>query len=286
MAQAKEAARFPDSLHLGVVDQAEGPLQDPPPRYLFVNYLAARGPCWARAKAMSLYRGEDWFLQIDSHTDFDQDWDAKLIDQISPLGPKAALTAYPNAFLFTNGGRERQYITRKVMPLVVLEGFKDSYILEFHRNVLETDAMVPAIHVGGCFLFAPGGFVRQFPYDPNLYFHGEEQSMFLRLYTHGWDVYHPPELPIYHQYNVDLTIPRPPHWDAEHEAKRKIKWTERERLSRQRLADLVTGRLTGEYGLGKVRTLADYAAFSGIDYATRTIEPRAYRVQFDAVTVA
>ena len=33
----------------------------------------------------------------------------------------------------------------------------------------------------------------------------------------------------------------------------------------------------GVYGLGSIRSVADYAAFSGIDYAARTIAPRAYK---------
>jgi hypothetical protein len=38
----------------------------------------------------------------------------------------------------------------------------------------------------------------------------------------------------------------------------------------------VEGELTGAYGLGGVRSVADYADFSGIDYRARTIAPKAY----------
>jgi hypothetical protein len=31
------------------------------------------------------------------------------------------------------------------------------------------------------------------------------------------------------------------------------------------------------YGLGSVRSMADYARFCGIDYAARVLEPRAYQ---------
>ena len=54
-----------------------------PARLSMVNIdpLQARGPCWARSLAMSLYAGEDWFFQIDSHMDFDPHWDERLITQ-------------------------------------------------------------------------------------------------------------------------------------------------------------------------------------------------------------
>ena len=41
------------------------------------------------------------------------------------------------------------------------------------------------------FLFAPGTFVREVPYDPELYFLGEEAAMTLRAFTHGYDLFHP-----------------------------------------------------------------------------------------------
>ena len=42
----------------------------------------ATGPCWARGVAFSLWRGEDYFLQIDSHMRFRPGWDSYLIWQL------------------------------------------------------------------------------------------------------------------------------------------------------------------------------------------------------------
>jgi len=67
------------------------------------------------------------------------------------------------------------------------------------------------------------------------------------------------------------------HWDAAEDARRAVKWSEREKLSRQRLGDLVSGATLGVYGLGRVRSLADYAALSGIDYARKSLGPQAYK---------
>ncbi len=132
-------------------------------------------------------------------------------------------------------------------------------------------------HVGAGCLFATGRFAIDFPYDPAIYFHGEEQSVALRLFTSGWDIFHPPGMPIYHLYTTgDATAQRGLHWDAEHDAAREVKWKDLEARSRQRLAQIVGGAALGVYGLGKARTIADFAAFSGIDYATRRVSQRAY----------
>ena len=72
-------------------------------------------------------------------------------------------------------------------------------------------------------LIAPGRFVEQFPYDPWMYYLGEEQVLALRLFTHGWDIWHPVDNPIGHIYNgdQDATI-RPVHWSDDPNAERPI----------------------------------------------------------------
>lgn len=291
--RALATAQDPAGLHFGVVEQspAEWPRLAPPAgaaaRLSLVRIapLDARGPCWARAIAMSLYDGEDWFFQIDSHMDFDPGWDQALVAQASALLPGrrgVVLTSYPNAFVLEDGQPVHRHTTRGVLAHV-LKGeavFETGHpVLGFAAHPVDTATPLPGSHLGAGCLFAPGRLVQAFPYDPYLYFHGEEQALALRLYTHGWDIFHPPGLPVYHLYNnaEANAPPRAMHWDAAQDGQRSVTWWTLEQRSRQRLADLVAGQDLGVYGLGSVRTLADYAAFSGIDYAARTIAPKAYR---------
>src|SRR6476620_2198138 len=95
LARARAAAARPQDLHLAVIDQSPTPLPASamavlaPARvsYQRIDPLYARGPCWARSLAMALYDGEDWFLQLDSHMDFDQGWDTRLVEQATSLLP-------------------------------------------------------------------------------------------------------------------------------------------------------------------------------------------------------
>ena len=135
-------------------------------------------------------------------------------------------------------------------------------------------------HLGAGCLFAPGELVTHFPYDPYLYFHGEEQSLAARLFTHGWDIFHTPGLPLAHLYrSANGNAPtRPLHWDASQDAQRTQSWWTLEQRSRARLKALLqSSQDLGVYGLGRVRTLADYADFCGIDYSARTLAARAYQ---------
>jgi hypothetical protein len=43
----------------------------------------ATGPCFARHVTQSLYRGEDYFLSLDSHMRMVQNWDELLIEELS-----------------------------------------------------------------------------------------------------------------------------------------------------------------------------------------------------------
>jgi hypothetical protein len=289
--RAVAAAARPDRLHFGVVDQAPAgtPRPDLPTAgarlsLVRLDIADARGPCWARAIAMSLHDGEDWFLQLDSHMDFDPGWDERLVDQALALGApqrNVVITTYPDAFRFVEGAPVRSPTTAGVLAQVLKPGVAfapDHPVLSFEAQPVAAAAPLPAFHVGAGCLFAPGRIVQQLPYDPWLYFHGEEQAYALRLYTHGWDLFHMPDLPVHHLYN-DVgsgAPPRPLHWDAAHDALRETGWWTLEQRSRARLAALIAGEDLGIYGLGRVRSLADYARFSGIDYAERTLAPQAF----------
>jgi hypothetical protein len=290
LSRAVAMARDPWSLHFGVVDQSPpGQARIAAPggarlSQVRLDIADARGPCWARAIAMSLYDGEDWFLQLDSHMDFDSGWDERLVAQACALGGPArdlVISSYPDAFVFEQGRPVRKPTTRGVLAQVVKPGaaFEDGHpVLPFQAHPVDSDAPLPGFHVGAGCLFAPGRIVQAVPYDPWLYFHGEEQALALRLYTRGWDLFHMPGLPIHHLYNDQATglPPRPLHWDEAHEATRSVGWWTLEQRARARLNALVAGADLGVYGLGDRRSVADYAAFSGIDYARRTLAPEAF----------
>lgn len=289
--RAAARASDPARLHFGVVEQSPaGTARVEAPAgtrlsQVHVDIADARGPCWARAIAMTLYDGEDWFLQLDSHMDFNAGWDEALIAQALALGAPGrdlVLTTYPDAFRFADGQPVRQPTTQGVLVQVLKPQASfaaDHPVLPFEAQPLEVTEPVAGFHVGAGCLFAPGRITQRLPYDPWLYFHGEEQALALRLYTHGWDIFHIPDLPIHHLYNdaASGAPPRPLHWDEAHEAGRATSWWTLEQRSRARLAALVAGEDLGIYGLGTARSLADFAAFSGIDYAARTLAPRAFK---------
>lgn len=251
-------------------------------RYLQLHPVQSRGVCWARSVVGSLYAGEDYFLQIDSHMLFEPGWDTELIAQLRALRLRSArpiVSIYPYGFDFHHGA---PVVTDKFDPAAALV-FKvdaaapmtsEQVTLTFKAVPVSATEAVEGFHVAGGFLFAPGEFAQQLPYDPRLYFHGEEQSLALRAYTHGWDVFHPIRIPLYHHYKPAGQSHDTQHWQPQWESRRDFRFQDLTRAAHERLLDLVDQRRElGIYGLGQVRTLQSFATASGIDYAHRQLLP-------------
>lgn len=277
-------AAQPEAIHVGLVDQSIGRNREwlaakpywPNIRYVHLDPIDSNGVSWARGIAFSLSRGETYLLQIDSHTHFAADWDVRLIDSLETLRmlvERPILTTYPPAFEFD--ADSRPFPTQPPGPTVYglhrrpgSELSDSCATLSFEVEHLHDAEYVEGHHVGAGFLFTLGQFVDEVPYDPYLYFHGEEQSLAIRAYTRGWTILHPQHqrIPLYHLYKAPNQPHLTHHWHADYEAQRQVKRTELQQRSDARLLALVSGRLKGAYGLGTVRSLDEFARISGIDY--------------------
>ena len=251
-------------------------------RYIQFHPVDSRGCSWARSVAFSLYREEDFFLQIDSHTHFDEGWDEVLIDQLNftqTLNPKAILSCYPPPFDFDEAGNPFQSQPSSpsvywLRPMPELELSETDLTLRYRTEYVDDADFVVGHHIGGGFLFTSGHFIHDVPYDPYMYFHGDEQNITLRAFTRGWTIFHPrnDRIPLYHYYRGE-DIGRPTaHWKPDFEKHRAVSFSEMEAAARRRLIELVTGaRGDQPFGLGTAATLADFAEQSGIDYLARKV---------------
>lgn len=280
MADALVKAKYKSDINFGIVEQAplikRINLRSNKARYVGIDPFESRGACWARSICMSLYQGEEFFLQIDSHMLFDQDWDEKLINTLQACpSPKPIISSYPNAFEIIDGKPVRKPAAHRAICHIVKGDFpEDSLVLSFEGRPVDSD-LVPGFTVGAGCIFTHGQFIQEVPYDPWLYFHGEEQALAARAYTFGWDIFHTP-LPIYHLYDTDPdNCYRPKHWSEQDDKLRKQRWWELDKAAKERISKLFSGQSLGIYGLGPVRTLKQYEDFSGIDYTNRVIHERA-----------
>jgi hypothetical protein len=109
-------------------------------------------------------------------------------------------------------------------------------------------------------------------------FHGEEITFAVRAWTKGYDLYYPHRAVCYHRYTREK---RTTHWHDNET------WQYRDVMSQQRVRRLLgmeppAGEDLGPYGLGSVRTLAQYEAFSGVDFKNMLFAARAWSGRFDS----
>lgn len=281
-------ASQPQRLRFGVVDQSVHSEREKTRimpwagqvRYVHLHPRYARGPCWARALAYSLWDGETYLLQIDAHMWFQKGWDAQLIHEMTDIALQSGhkrhiVTTYPAAFTFKDGepvtaGSPEGVLVLRPVPEATLK--PDNPTMMFRAVPVNSKQRIAGYHVGAGCLFAAGHLLQDVPYDPWLYFHGEEQNLSVRAWTRGWEIWHPVNMPILHLYKEgggkEIV-----HWSPEEDAQRDFRWHELQDRARRRLCDLLyAGQITGAYGLGTARSLAEFARKSGIDYANRTVD--------------
>jgi hypothetical protein len=248
-------------------------------RILDIPWRDSQGACWARAAVMELWRGERWFLQVDSHCRFADGWDATLIAMARQTGStKPILSTY--ATPFEPGPQE---VLQGAPLQMALQGFTAEGIPHMRplamRDWQSMHRPLRARFLSAGFLFAPGSFVREVPYDPELYFLGEEAAMTLRAFTHGYDFFHPSETMVWHDYVRRDAVK---HWDDHTvESKTAIAWGERDLQSKAKIGKLLAGQMAGPFGLGSVRTIQEFEAYAGLsfrlrraqDYTSRSEEP-------------
>lgn len=243
---------------------------DPRFRVLAIDWRESRGACWARAEIMKLWQGEDWFLQVDSHCRFIYGWDTKLIDAMARTGsPKPLLSTYALHFK-----PARYDILVGSAMQIAFQAFTPDGIPQLKPAPFTGDKMpdrpVPARFLAAGFLFAPGSFVQEVPYDPDLYFMGEETAMTVRAYTHGYDLFHPVESIVWHDY---LRLEARKHWGDHTTTNVARPWSELDQRSRGKVQQLLRGESVESFGLGSVRTLEQYEAYAGLSFRLRKAHP-------------
>ena len=244
---------------------------------LDVSAADSKGACWARSEAMKLWAGEAWFLQVDSHCRFARSWDSKLIHMMAQTGSdKPILSTYANSFRVSEGNGALSEQLVGTPQQIAFAKFEADGIPSFKPAPLperqDTNRPVRARFLAGGFLFAQGMFVLEVPYDPHLYFLGEEISMSLRAFTQGYDLFHPTECVVWHDYIRSYAIR---HWEEHGSEREATSWKSLEARSRERLKLLLSGdvrRWHGAFGLGECRSREQYEAYAGLSFAKHKIQ--------------
>jgi hypothetical protein len=278
---ALENAKKPKNLVFGIArqyhpedgfDNLDKYRKDKRFRILDIPYLEAKGACWARNQIQQLYSGETYTLQIDSHMRFEKNWDYEMIKMIKQLQKKGhkkpLLTGYVSSFNPDNDPQERVNDPwRMVFDRFIPEGAV-FFLPETIPGWQDLKEPIPSRFYSAHYCFTLGEFAVEVQHDPEYYFHGEEISIAARAYTHGYDLFHPHKVLIWHEYT---RRGRTKQWDDDKD------WGERNNYCHKKNRSLfgMDGEEPmehGKYGFGSVRTLKDYEKYSGLLFERRAIQ--------------
>lgn len=255
----------------------------PDVRIISVPWQESKGLGWARSLTQSMYENEDYTLQLDSHHRFAENWDTTLIDMLEKqkeLSKKPLLTAYATGYDPLN-----DTVLNAVPCRVLPQDFKSSGTIWFNPNPIPNYQMlsgpIMARFVSGHYFFVDGKHCKEYVYDPDLYFAGDEIALSVRSFTLGYDLYHPHINVVWHHYG---RLDRTKHWTDHTDDKKKEgivekTWHDRDVLSKKRIRQLLgeedNGIDLGIYGLGKERSIQEYERYAGIDFKNKRIQLRA-----------
>ena len=241
------------------------------------HYSESGGIGWARAITNSLLEDEELTLQIDSHHKFLNGWDTLMLEdynQTKFLSDKPILTTYLTPFEY-----------EKDIPLNPTPCLMSQYEFSQDKLLMSRPCYIPDYKnknrvirsrtISGHFYLVNSNFIKEVPYDPDIYFGGyvEETTLSLRAYTNGYDFYSPYRQYIWHEYTRNG---RPKHWeDHGNEESIGYEMTKKTSLDRDIYARNKTRQLfeqeehnidLGIFGLGNKRSLRDYEIFGGFDF--------------------
>ena len=285
-------AACPLRVFVGICDQSYAHDIDPLDRYLRMarneeytykdnirvyrmDASEARGPMLARHMIQRyLYRQEKYYLQIDSHTLFTPNWDLELVRELNAcfsVSEKPVLTTYPDDYSHRSRYKGSQ-ASRPPGSYLRFKKINDQWKLpeleapKFRHVPLSP---MPSLFWAAGFSFSLGSVVRDVPYDCycDYVFFGEEIQMCARMWTHGYDFFHPTRMYVFHMWSRDY---RPTFWeqlqdDQERKALQKRGYARLKAVFGSTASPEANMTEIATYGLGTVRSLQAYEAYCGVD---------------------
>jgi len=278
-------AEYPERIHFGIFrqynpddgfDDLSQYKDDPRFKIEEIHYTKAKGLPYARALINdTLLTDEDFVCQLDSHHRFTKNWDTTLInwyDELVNDGYNPVIGGYSPMYNPFNDPEERVQ-----EPWMSQAACFYPFGTIFIRPGATPDWQnlkrpYPARFLSGHFAFGPNKWARDVRHDPNIFFAGEEINLTVRTFTHGYDLFHPHRVVIWHatmrKERSGMLV-----WDDQHK-RGDDQWRSGNDIARSRIRQLLevedNGYDFGIYCLGDKRTLRDYEKYAGINFKNRS----------------
>ena len=228
----------------------------------------------SRNIANSLYDGQDYYLQCDSHTRFKENWDDFLISEIKRYQEagikKPLLTTYPGTYRYDDNLEEIIDWGNNVNVTNLsdnIEQFKNTLIP--NQRAIDPEGTVFNKSVSAGSIFTVGEFANT-DFNDKIAFWGEEIFIAAKSWTNGFDLVIPSNQQLFHLY-YDHNQPLQRNG-------RRHAWKDFVEVfndmvveSNAEIKRIFEQEVTGKNALGTERTLEEFGIYSGLNFKTGEI---------------
>lgn len=252
IASALEQAQYPENITLSIVEQDTDSNQQKIEAivaafnakliYQYYSVEQTQGVVWARSKAASKLSTEyDYYLQVDSHMRFSMHYDSFLsstYDHAKNYWGSFVWTAYCPGYKITDDGDILDDTQLQATFAIVDNNFPSKLVGCIKPMSNSSIYGEESFQISGHFLFGDSSIFINHPFDPYLYWEGEESTYAARLYCSNIKTVSPPRIYLWHKYesDEDSSPTRKRHSEKEYWVNQKFMNEKIARLSERGLA--------------------------------------------------
>ena len=159
----------------------------------------SKGTGWARNLiTKTMLDDEDYFLQIDSHTRFKENWDVELISFYESIGEECMVSAYPPHF-----GRNETYEVyskRNLNNHAIVVGFTEMYSFKDTKGRIPEEDYEDSITAAGAFQFCSNVVAKSLTFEEYFNPWMDQEISSCLAYMGGYNIYAPKDAFIWHCY--------------------------------------------------------------------------------------
>lgn len=214
------------------------------------------------------YSGEDYYLQVDSHSRFRDNWDTLLIDNLHKYldsENKCILTGYPPGYWYEEDGSETLDLNANTTSIKLKRVpsshtmFKDRRIID--QEGIPLDNTFCSESISGGFIFGIGE-IYKVKQHPGIFYFGEEFLRAASFYTNGYNLMIPDVPVVFHLYgNMSKRVPC---WISYPDETSELE--ERSGYIIKTLLSEYTSSPSSMVWLGTERSLDMYGKYIGVDF--------------------
>lgn len=244
-----------------------------------ISYKGMLGVGFARSIANQFYNNQDYYLQIDAHTIFDNWWDYRLInelEQIRNFGIEKPVISYYLPDWIRNPDRSISLPVKTEWQQTLVWDYDHMQSIYSDVPIMKTDYvdwMSEPNHfkqhygIAAQFIFTDGAFCKELAPDHQILFYGEEPTLALRAYSSGYSIFVTRKAHLWHKNKMlSYTDDRDRINFVSEDIDIQRKYEARKAYGLNKTKDILLGNYFGYWGATDSDKLAQYELDAKINF--------------------